>query len=171
MNISNSLSISRIILAIPIIILLLINKIEIAIGLGVIAGITDFLDGYLARKLGQVTELGKIIDPIADKVFIGLIGIVLVYIDKMPLWFLASIIGRDLLILIGGMYARKKINITLTSTFEGKATYTIILLVTLGLVLDNIYAQRYGTLLALSAMAYTFFQYMSRMFREIRARK
>ena len=171
MNISNSLSFLRIILAFPVAYLLFIQDYELAIILGVIAGITDFLDGFLARKLNQITELGKVLDPIADKLFIGIIGLVLIYTGVMPLWFFASIIIRDILILLGGLYARNKIKIVLTSTFEGKATYSLILLVTLGMVLNNDYAHRYGGYLAIAAMVYTLFQYFARMIKEIRKAK
>lgn len=171
MNISNSLSILRIVLALPVAYLLFIQENEIAIILGAIAGITDFLDGFLARKLNQVTELGKVIDPIADKLFIGIVGLVLVYTAVMPLWFFASIIIRDVLILLGALYARNKIKIVLTSTFEGKVTYGLILVVTMGMVLNNDYANRYGGYLAVAAMIYTLFQYFTRMLRKIKKGK
>lgn len=168
MNISNSLSISRIVLAFPMAYFLLFQDIELAVILGFIAGLTDFFDGFLARKLNQVTELGKILDPVADKLFIGIIGLALIYSGMMPFWFFASIIIRDILIVLGGLYARNKIKIVLTSTFEGKVTYFLILLVTLGMILNNDFANKYGALLAVAAMIYTLLQYFTRMIKEIK---
>ncbi len=168
MNISNSLSISRIVLTIPVAIFLILHNYNIAVIIGIIAGITDFLDGFLARRLNQVSELGKILDPVADKVFIGIIAIVLVYTGIMPFWFLIAILSRDILILLGGIYFRKKTNFVLTSTFEGKATFTIIMLVTLGLILDMWQAYSYGLYLATAAMIFTFFQYLFRMLKELK---
>ncbi len=171
MNISNGLSVFRMILTIPVAYLLYIQDIPSAIILGILAGSTDFFDGYLARKFNQITDLGKILDPLADKFFIGVVGLTLVITDIMPLWFFLSIIIRDLMILIGGLYAKSKIKITLTSTFEGKITYTLILLVTFGLVIDNTYAYSYGIILAVAAMLYTLFQYLFIMVRELRNQK
>jgi len=61
-------------------------------------GITDYLDGYLARRLGQVSTLGKIIDPIADKIFVLLFCFYFVEIGILPAWFLILLIFRDLVI-------------------------------------------------------------------------
>ncbi len=68
-----------------------------------IAAITDILDGYLARKFNQVTEFGKIIDPLADKIAIGAIIIKLFIIGVIPLYYFFMIIVRDVLIFLGGI--------------------------------------------------------------------
>lgn len=168
MNISNSLSILRIILSIPVAVLLIDGNTTAALIVGTIAGITDFLDGYMARKLNQITELGKILDPIADKVFIGIIALVLVYLEIIPFWFFAMIIVRDLLILIGGLYAQKKYNYITTSNFEGKATYFLLLIVTAGLIVDLRIAYAYGIYLTVAALIYSFFVYVFRMIKDIK---
>lgn len=168
MNISNLLSIIRIILAIPTAYLLYIEKIEYALIIGAIAAITDFFDGFLARRFNQITDLGKILDPVADKVFISIVGIALVIMRIMPLWFFIVILLRDVIILLGGLYTKKKIGLTLTSTFEGKVTFALILIVVLGLILDNMYARLYGPYLATAAMLYTLAQYYFRMQVELK---
>ena len=60
---------------------------------------SDFFDGYIARRMGQVSELGKLLDPLADRVFIVALAIALVGRDVLPLWLALSVIARDLLVL------------------------------------------------------------------------
>lgn len=101
MNIPNLLSISRI-LAVPVfIVLMLKTTAERAFWAGVVfslASITDWFDGYLARKWGQVTKLGKLLDPVADKILIASALILLVEIDpaRVPAWIAIIIIGREI---------------------------------------------------------------------------
>jgi cardiolipin synthase len=63
---------------------------------------TDFFDGYIARRTGTVTELGRLLDPLADRVFIAALTVVLVIEEVLPLWVAIAIVGRDVLIL--GLY-------------------------------------------------------------------
>jgi len=99
-NIPNLLSISRI-LAVPIFIVLMLDPSPVrALLAGIIfslASATDWLDGYLARKWGQVTRIGKLLDPIADKILIMSALVILVEIrsDVVPAWIAIVIIGRE----------------------------------------------------------------------------
>jgi cardiolipin synthase len=61
---------------------------------------TDFFDGYIARKTNSVTELGKLLDPLADRVFIVALVVALVASDALSIWLAAAIVGRDVLILL-----------------------------------------------------------------------
>ncbi|MBN2226531.1 MAG: CDP-alcohol phosphatidyltransferase family protein [candidate division Zixibacteria bacterium] len=86
----------------------------------VVAGLTDLFDGMLARKLNQVTPLGKILDPIADKIFTIVLIIELVFFRDFPVWMASAIIGRDLLILaLGGSLLRGK-KVDVQSNLTGK---------------------------------------------------
>jgi cardiolipin synthase (CMP-forming) len=60
---------------------------------------TDFLDGYIARKTHSVTELGKLLDPLADRIFIVALSVALVTRDTLPAWLAVGIIGRDVILL------------------------------------------------------------------------
>ncbi|MBE0446948.1 MAG: CDP-diacylglycerol--glycerol-3-phosphate 3-phosphatidyltransferase [Actinobacteria bacterium] len=71
-----------------------------------IAAATDWLDGFIARKLNQVTEFGKIVDPLVDRVLIAS-AIFVLYIkisNVIPLWAIIIIVGRDLMMVIGWLY-------------------------------------------------------------------
>ena len=123
--ISNILSSLRIILIIPILYFFQTNNSEYAIGLIVIAALTDYLDGLLSRKLKQVTELGKILDPIADKLIMGIILLYMVINYSFPFSLVLLLIYRDILILFAGLYIIKKYNISLGSNIWGKLNTTI----------------------------------------------
>jgi len=92
----------------------------------VIAALTDIFDGFFARKRNEITELGKIIDPLADKMYVGAMTIGLYVLEYIPLWFFCVILGRDILILLGSYYVTKKTNKTLMSNYIGKATVILI---------------------------------------------
>ena len=96
-----------------------------------VAGITDGLDGYLARRRGQVTPLGVALDPIADKLFAIILVAGLIMYRDFPVWMAAAIVGRDLLILGGGLLISRNRAISLPSNLTGKYAFaaTVVLLV------------------------------------------
>ncbi|MCK5542934.1 MAG: CDP-diacylglycerol--glycerol-3-phosphate 3-phosphatidyltransferase [Desulfobacterales bacterium] len=95
----NFLTLLRI-FAVPVLILFLLfdNKVTTFLAALVfsIASITDYLDGYLARKYNLVSSLGKMLDPLADKLLISSVFIMLVSLDFMPAWIACIIIGREI---------------------------------------------------------------------------
>ncbi len=99
-NIPNLLSLSRI-AAVPIFIMLMLDPSPVrALLAGIVfslASATDWLDGHLARKWGQVTKIGKLLDPVADKILIMSALVILVEIrsDVVPSWIAIIIIGRE----------------------------------------------------------------------------
>jgi CDP-diacylglycerol--glycerol-3-phosphate 3-phosphatidyltransferase len=100
-NIPNLLSISRI-LAVPVFIILMLEPSPIrALIAGVVFGLasaTDWLDGYLARRWGQVTKIGKLLDPVADKILIMSALVVLVEIDIIDAWIATVFIAREFVV-------------------------------------------------------------------------
>ncbi|MEE9430352.1 MAG: CDP-alcohol phosphatidyltransferase family protein [Melioribacteraceae bacterium] len=126
-TISNYVSFSRVLLAIPIYFYIsqineIANARNILIALYITAYITDLLDGYLARKLNQISELGKIIDPLADKILVIMIVSYLYIFNIIPPIYFWIIILRDLIIFVGGIFVSKKIGKVLPSDYLGKAT-------------------------------------------------
>ena len=105
MNLPNALSLARIFL-VPLLVLVLVTKFEGRLIYGVrmeivgaaifgIASLTDWLDGYLARRRKQVTTLGQLLDPLADKLLITAALVSLVQMDLAPAWMAAVILGRE----------------------------------------------------------------------------
>lgn len=119
---SNLLSISRIVLLIPIIILLSKQQYFWGIALSVVAALTDFFDGLLARKFNHVSDLGKFIDPLADKICLIVMVIFLMAVGQVPLWFMLILVIRDLYVFFGGIYLNRKKGIVVQSNMWGKFT-------------------------------------------------
>lgn len=149
-TISNLLSFARALLAIPIAWLLLVGTEAsrmAAAGLIVAAAATDFLDGYFARRFAQVTETGKIIDPAADKIAVGIVVVILTIEGRIPWWFTAGVIARDGLILAGGIHIRKTRGMVLQSNWPGKFAVGILALYIFITVIDGTSLEATGTIL------------------------
>jgi cardiolipin synthase len=101
LNIPNALCVFRLVLAPFIVLRILALQFESALWLLAIAGITDALDGFLARKFNWTTRVGLVLDPIADKVLLGSTYLALGAADALPWWLVILVFGRDLLLLAG----------------------------------------------------------------------
>ena len=102
MNLPNKLTIFRVIL-IPVFVVLLLFDITaydkwIALAIFIVASLTDFLDGYIARKYNLVTNFGKFMDPLADKLLVCSAMICLVELARIPAWVVIVIIAREFII-------------------------------------------------------------------------
>ncbi len=124
MNLPNALSLVRIFL-IPVLVVFLIvvprpyNLSAAAVFL--VAVLTDWLDGRIARSMRQVTTLGKLLDPVADKLLIAASLISLVQVGRVPAWMVVLIVGRDLAITgLRGIAASQ--NVVIQASDFGKAT-------------------------------------------------
>jgi len=142
---SNLLSISRIFILLPIIYCLNRGTSEpkynlIALAIMFVGALTDTFDGWLARKLNQVTELGKIVDPVADKIGIAVIlGFLAFKRPDFPLWFLIIALSRDVIIFVLGLYVKRKYNYLFVSNMLGKSTVTAIALMVFVFVIKDNY--------------------------------
>ncbi|HNV04458.1 MAG TPA: CDP-diacylglycerol--glycerol-3-phosphate 3-phosphatidyltransferase [Vicinamibacterales bacterium] len=104
MNLPNALTLTRIFL-VPLLVVVLLTKVEwpvmgvssqvLGAAIFAVAAVTDWLDGYLARRRRQVTTLGQLMDPIADKLLTAAAFISLVQMGAAPAWMVAIIIGRE----------------------------------------------------------------------------
>ena len=139
-NLSNLLSFIRLLLVIPV--WFFIDNFPdqnfryLVVATGIFAVITDVLDGYFARKLNEITEVGKIIDPLADKVLIGFVIIRLFLLGEIPAYYFFMIVARDLLILIGGLLIAHRTKFVLPSDYIGKATVIAISIVLLMILVN-----------------------------------
>ncbi len=102
-DIPNLISMFRIVLIIPILVLMLNRRFDLALLLFAIAGASDALDGYLAKTYGWESELGGWLDPIADKMLLVTCYLVLASIGLLPIWLMACVIIRDMVIVTGGI--------------------------------------------------------------------
>lgn len=94
-----------------------------------LSGLTDFLDGYLARQLDQRSHLGRILDPLLDKISVAVLMLFLAAYRSLPYWYVGLVIGRDLLILFAAISLVNRIKIVVESNFLGKCTLVSFLLV------------------------------------------
>lgn len=103
MNLPNSLTVARL-LAIPLLIALLVGGApyhdQLAAAAFLAASLTDTLDGRLARRRGEVTELGKFLDPLVDKLFILAVLAVLAAQGQLAAWIVVVILGREVMITV-----------------------------------------------------------------------
>ena len=97
-SVPNTLTFLRILL-VPILVVVLLTKFEgqefYGLGLFLVAALTDFLDGFIARRWGLVTRLGKLLDPAADKILTSAAFISLVELGRAPAWIVVTIVARE----------------------------------------------------------------------------
>ena len=103
MNLPNLITILRLLLVPVIVFLMLKGLMGAAFLVFLVAGISDAVDGMLAKRLDQVTKLGTYLDPIADKVLLVSIYVTLGAGDHLPVWLVILVVSRDLLIVGGAL--------------------------------------------------------------------
>jgi CDP-diacylglycerol--glycerol-3-phosphate 3-phosphatidyltransferase len=145
MNLPNTLTVARIVL-VPLLVVVLLTKVRAPVLFGVpreilaaaifgLASLTDWLDGYVARRRHQVTSVGQWMDPLADKLLITGALISLVQTSAVPAWMAAVIIGRELMVTALRSVAQSR-GVTMPASLLGKwkmgAQVTTILLLILG---------------------------------------
>ncbi len=172
MEIPNILTILRIILVPVFIIFIWYNLPVHALITFIVAGLTDALDGYIARRFKQETQLGKILDPIADKTLL-ISAFIFLFNSKLPIklpfWFVVIVISRDIYILAGSflIYILKGYLKVKPSIF-GKATtffqiisivYVLVSNIDISLYNEHLFYTILGLnvlFLALSTLTYTY---------------
>ncbi|SFK44992.1 CDP-alcohol phosphatidyltransferase family protein [Methylophaga sulfidovorans] len=102
-DIPNLISLLRILLVIPVVLALLDERYVLALILSAIAGISDGIDGFLAKHFHWQSRLGSILDPIADKLLLVASFATLAWTGLIPMWLLWLVLARDIIIVCGGL--------------------------------------------------------------------
>lgn len=103
MNLPNSLTLIRVLLVPAIVIQLLYDATGAALLTFFLAGLTDALDGFVARSRRQRTELGRVLDPLADKALLGAAFVTLGVLGDLPLWLVIIGVSRDAILVVGSL--------------------------------------------------------------------
>jgi len=125
----NILTLSRIVLMVPLVWLLknsTPSNFWLLLVLSVVAASTDALDGYLSRKMGLVTDLGIVLDPLADKICMAIAFIALIIYRDFPVPLIIFLIYRDVMIILIGWYVLKQTGKPIMPNVLGKANTTLI---------------------------------------------
>ncbi|MGH9412062.1 MAG: CDP-diacylglycerol--glycerol-3-phosphate 3-phosphatidyltransferase [Vicinamibacterales bacterium] len=164
MNLPNALTVGRIFL-VPLLVVVLLTKFEGRMIFGIpkelvgaaifgIASLTDLLDGYLARRRKQVTTLGQLMDPLADKLLITAALVSLVQMDLASAWIVAVILGREFAVTVLRSIAHAR-GIVIAATVIGKVKMGAEVVAILLLILGHDHVQpftRLGTIALWLAM-------------------
>ena len=143
MNLPNKLTIFRVILVIPFVALMLNGYDLWAVAVFIIASLTDLLDGKIARKYNLITDFGKFMDPLADKLLVCAAMICLVEMGRLPAWMVIIIISREFIISGFSLVASDN-GVVIAASYWGKFKTTfqmlmiIVLILNLGGVFDMI---------------------------------
>src|SRR5207248_8273760 len=121
MNLPNSLTILRILLVPLFVGFLLYDRYDYSLGVLLLAGLTDGLDGTIARVANQRTKLGAILDPLADKLLLTSGFITLSALHLVPLWVVILVVSRDVILLAGALLSRfAESSVDMAPTLIGK---------------------------------------------------
>ncbi len=136
------------------------GKDNAALALLGVAIATDVLDGYFARRLNQVSELGKILDPLADKIGVAALVVALAVFRDFPWWAAAVIIARDLLLLVGSLATLSKTTEIPTSNLFGKLTALTWVLLVISYLTPFVIVQQILLWLAVAMVPISFLLYL-----------
>jgi CDP-diacylglycerol--glycerol-3-phosphate 3-phosphatidyltransferase len=138
MNLANRITLARMAL-IPLFMFFFLNQqgLMVAVFIFALAAGTDKLDGYIARKYNQVTRLGKLLDPLADKLLIGTALIMMVQVNMISSWIAVIIIAREIGITALRMAAAEQ-GIALAADRYGKIKMVLQVAAILAVLLNNV---------------------------------
>lgn len=122
---------------VPVYMVLLLNGYDLlATFMFALAAGTDWIDGQLARRTNCVSKLGQLLDPAVDRILMscGVIGLMLV--GRLPIWIVFVVLGRDLILLVGGAYLLKRYHERVAVIYPGKVATTFLFVGFAGLLLN-----------------------------------
>ena len=180
-HIPNILSATRI-LMVPVFVYLFFEyhdeRIYLSLTVFLLAGLTDITDGYLARRNNWTTNLGKLLDPLADKLMECTVLVCFAVKDIIPWWLPAVFVLKELFMISGALIVLKKIKVTVKSNWYGKLTtavfYVIVLFVFAVRVFDidvNVVSVPFAAILFALALLFTLVSMMLYIIDTLRINK
>ncbi|MEI7694807.1 MAG: CDP-alcohol phosphatidyltransferase family protein [Chlorobium sp.] len=169
-NLPNSLSFLRILLIPWFLYSYHDGHLKIAIAIMIVAVLSDWFDGRVARWTNEVSEMGKIIDPLADKLCLASVAIYFLVVGQLPLWFVLFVVFRDILIFIGAVYVKFRHSVVTTSLWPGKWAVGFVSMLFIVMVWPHPFFKLYPLkelflYLSTAALVYSFSQYCIRFYR------
>lgn len=135
-----------------------------------LACLTDFLDGYLARRLQKTSDVGRMLDPLIDKVSVDAAMLVLAAQKGLPYWYVFIVIGRDLFLLLGGTFVISKKRFVVESDLIGKWTATLFAMVIVAYTLNLPYVKQALMYVSLLGVPITLIGYTRKYRHDLRKR-
>ncbi|MBC8180857.1 CDP-alcohol phosphatidyltransferase family protein [candidate division KSB1 bacterium] len=163
-TIPNIISFFRLLLLIPLCMHIWQDNLKVVSILLVVVFISDYMDGYIARHFNQISELGKILDPVGDKISFAVVLIVLYLKGSAPLWIVSLVIGRDLALFISSIFVTRKYKQVLPSNMVGKITVNILSILVLAYIYDIKILETIFTRLMVFFIVFSMYSYAKRYF-------
>ncbi|HHW32293.1 MAG TPA: CDP-diacylglycerol--glycerol-3-phosphate 3-phosphatidyltransferase [Clostridiaceae bacterium] len=157
MNVPNILTAIRLLLIPSFAYFLYIESYKIAILLFALSGLTDILDGYIARRFNLVTSWGKLADPLADKLMQIAALIILTIQGYIPLFILITVILKEIMMGIGSIILLKKKKYVVSANWYGKLATFVFFIAIIMIMLD----MPYSNYLIIAAFAFTIFAFIN----------
>ena len=136
-HVPNILTIIRFLLIVPILLFILFDNYILAIVILVISAITDILDGIIARKYNLISDFGKLMDPLADKVTQIATLIAIVYKGIIPLWILVVFLSKELILILGSIFLYRKKVVVFSKWYGKLATVVLYAAILLSMVVKQ----------------------------------
>jgi CDP-diacylglycerol--glycerol-3-phosphate 3-phosphatidyltransferase len=168
----NFISLTRLLIVVPVIYLHMRNNFQadIVITLLIVYGIfSDYLDGLVARKTDEVSELGKILDPVADKLLAFFLFAYTVWLGWIPVWYFVIGVARDLMIMAGSAYIKRIRGKVAMAVMSGKISVNIMAMywVSVFFLRDATDLHTFLMIVSVFMMVFSFIHYLHR-FNQIR---
>ena len=175
MNLPNILSIIRMCL-VPVFIAVFFSDLTyahpIAACVYALAGITDVLDGIIARKFNLITKLGKVLDPLADKMMTITVFVCITTVGLIPWWAIVLLFAKDALLVIGGVKLYRDMSAIFQSNILGKlATVFLVVGGCAILLFESLIPPIFKTVFAILAIALSFMAFFSYLYQYCKYRK
>ena len=163
-TIPNIISFFRLLLLVPLCIYIWQDNLKVVAILLVIVFISDYMDGIIARHFNQMSELGKILDPLGDKISFAIVLIVLYLKGSAPLWIVILVIGRDLAIFLSSIFVTRKYKQILPSNMIGKITVNVLSVLVLSYIFEVKIVEKIFTPLIVFFIFISIYSYTYRYF-------